>query len=212
MRQRLRKITREAAARDIILLGQKSKIICAGEHPLESRTRIVNAALTQLDLCKPAGAGEESALGWRILPPHPPHMAILHEMRFDSIDGAGNARIAHREKADKRQEQQARVNGLGAVIGHESSKTLIVSLAANIRVNDVSQAGELAQLGGTPAPDLEKTVQRDPSRDLRIDMMTGLAALFPETLVGTAPDLRHVLHKHVLDMRHLMACRQACLK
>jgi hypothetical protein len=107
------------------------------------------------------------------------NQAVHHQLSFDGINGARNPVVVDRQESDQRQQQQARIERLGAIVFDEGAKTAVVTLATDFVMHLLSQLLHSAELRAAvrsavlDAADI--TIDRDPGRDLRIDVVPRIA-------------------------------------
>src|SRR4029079_94560 len=118
------------------------------------------------------------------------------------LDRAADARIATGQEADERQQQQARVELLGAVRLRERAELGVEAVLADVPVDLVTEC--------PPAVDrpfevvlLDRphgAVERDPGHHLGVDEMAALPADLPDSVVRLAPRLREVVEHAELQL------------
>ena len=121
MGQRLREIAGLAPFPGIVLLRQQAEIVGHRDHAVEHRLCLGDFAGQHIGVGEPEAAGEKRALdrllfiGLLSRGIVPQHEAVAHHVFFDRLDGAADAGIGRRQKAHRRQHQDAGVEQLRSV-------------------------------------------------------------------------------------------------
>ncbi len=114
VREGLREVPELASEAWIVFLGQKADIVAQGQQALEQLASLADAPLQDEVVGEPKAAGKKHPLAGRqpvdylsgVVAANQP---VDDEPALDRRDGSDDAWIGRRQKADERQEQEARV-------------------------------------------------------------------------------------------------------
>src|SRR5271155_3538979 len=196
MREGLREIAEKAFPPWIVFLGEEAKVVAQGQQPLEQRDGVLMAANQREAVRQPKRANKESSLTAR-QPVTAGSCRVAHDqaiddqLSFNRLDRADDARILRWQKAELGDQQQRGIEIAAAVILDEAVAPVVVSLGDDLLVNAPAQL--VPALSRSRIPILidrfDGTVEGDPRHDLGKGKVLGLAAAFPEPLIGLVPDL-----------------------
>ena len=127
----------------------------------------------------------------------------MHQVLFQRVEGADDARIVGGQKADQRDAQAGGVQVLGTVALHKTVQLFIEAVFQNVRMDFVTGLYPFRQQGLmffeiriVAAPVLlvcgDGAVKSGPRHDFGMDKMPAFAAHLPDAVVGLAPDLLQV--------------------
>ena len=112
---------------------------------------------------------------------------------LDRLHRADDARVGRRQKADERQQQQARIERLRPVGLNKAAELGIERLAADVLVDLVAHPPPALERVSRQPPScsqiLDRPVEGDPRHDLGMREMLRRSAHLPNALVGLIPDL-----------------------
>gem|GEM_PF-5584553 len=206
MRKTLRKVAHQAAAHDVVLFRQQPQVVAQGQQTVEKPLRIAQPALHDVGVRQPETARQEDALlalqpVVGILDRIPAQQAAVHEFAFDRVYGARHARIACRQKAHLRDQQQARVQRRRSVTLHEAAASAVVAMLADVLVDAFAQPapGIDRPLQAPALAGLDRPVERHPAHHARMREGAPFAPDFPDAVVQFAPALLQRLEQHVLQ-------------
>ena len=141
------------------------------------------------------------------------HEAVVDKAPLDRLDRADRARVVDRQEANLRDEEEARVQGLAAIILHEAAALGVEAVFADIGVDRVAQLPpaidrtfQAEVLGGFDRP-----VERDPAHEAGMGEGVGLSARLPYAVIGLPPDGLQVVEKDPLQAPGFGKRSEVCL-
>ncbi len=160
----------------IVFFRKQSKIICCIKKALKGPLCLSPPALHQLTVRKPTVASEESSLA-DLVPRSPAvHITFLNQLALDRRDCFADAFIGHRQEADKREIQQARVDPVAAVERDKRLQRRIKGPIADLPMHPLPHRAHPIELARVEkgmevlAPD--EAIDSGPGGDLRISVVT----------------------------------------
>src|SRR4029077_1733171 len=197
----LGKIAKHAPARRIELFRQQPHVVAAGEQPLKQPLSVFIAALQNVIIHQPKAAGEESPLAGRqavagIVGFVPQNEFIIDEQPLlDRSQRSLNPRVVRRKEADKRNQEQTRVEPVDAVGLHEAIEIAIESTLADFGMNFVRDRPPLLPglVEGFYANFIRCAIEGDPGHHLGMDEVLASAAHLPNPFIRLPPGFREIL-------------------
>ena len=218
VRQRLREIAEHHAVDRIVFLGEQADVVAQPEQMGEALLRFAPAAHQRQRVGEPERAGQERAFAFgqavgRGMLAVALDEAVLHELARDRLHRGDDARIARRQEADDRHQQQRGVELAGAVVLHERAARRVEAAGADVAVDRGAQRAPARHRAVEPVAlrGAHRAVHRHPRHHLGVREMLRLAAHLPDAVVGLAPVAFDEVEQHALERPRIVVLREAGL-
>src|SRR6516162_1215766 len=204
VRERLRKVPELAPEAGIIFLRQEADIVLKGQEALEQITRLAGTPLQNEVVGEPKAAGQKRSFARRQAIGHLSSVVatdepVCQQSPLDCADGADDAWVSRRQKADQRQQQQASVERFRSVSLNKAAEVGVERLVTDVLVDPVTYLSPARQRAAGTATLLEHfdhPIERHPHHHLRMSEVLRRTAHLPDAFVRLIPNLGQMSQRH----------------